>query len=328
MIAVIGGSGFVGTRLCRLLAERGLKFCIVDKSPSIDFPNEWIKADVRDLDSLRIAVPVGATLINLAAEHRDDVRPLSLYHDVNVIGAKNLCQIANEKQIDKIIFTSSVAIYGFAPPDTGESGAINPFNEYGRTKAAAEKVFADWQSGCSAKRTLVVVRPTVIFGEQNRGNVYNLLRQIASGKFVMIGRGVNVKSMAYVGNVVAFISYVLNFGSGSHVFNYVDKPDLDMNTIVTLARERLGRGRGVGLRIPYVAGYMLGHFCDFVSLITRKALPVSSIRVKKFCSTTQFSTGVSDSGFVPPETLVESLRRTINYEFFERDESDAVFHTE
>jgi hypothetical protein len=37
---------------------------------------------------------------------------------------------------------------------------------------------------------------------------------------------------------------------------------------------------------------------------------------------------VSDSGFVPPETLVESLRRTINYEFFERDESDAVFHTE
>ena len=36
-----------------------------------------------------------------------------------------------------------------------------------------------------------ILRPTVIFGERNRGNVYNLLKQIAGGKFAMVGKGEN-----------------------------------------------------------------------------------------------------------------------------------------
>lgn len=40
-----------------------------------------------------------------------------------------------------------------------------------------------------------IIRPTEIFGERNRGNVYNLLKQIAGGKFLMVGKGDNVKSM-------------------------------------------------------------------------------------------------------------------------------------
>ena len=52
-------------------------------------------------------------IINLAAEHRDDVKPSSLYHEVNVEGAKNVCDIASKK-IHSIIFTSSVAVYGLS----------------------------------------------------------------------------------------------------------------------------------------------------------------------------------------------------------------------
>ena len=59
-----------------------------------------------------------------------------------------------------------------------------------------------WQS--KSGNSLIIVRPTVIFGEGNRGNVFNLFNQIASGKFVMVGKGENKKSMAYIGNVVAF----------------------------------------------------------------------------------------------------------------------------
>ena len=83
----------------------------------------------------------------------------------------------------RIVFTSSVAVYGFAPPDTSEAGDISYFNEYGRTKHIAEKVYADWQAEDPLNRCLVIVRPTVIFGPGNRGNVYNLLRQIANGWF-------------------------------------------------------------------------------------------------------------------------------------------------
>ena len=59
------------------------------------------------------------------------------------------------------------------------------------------------------RRSLVIIRPTVIFGEGNRGNVYNLFRQIADRRFLMFGDGENKKSMAYVGNVAEFICHLL-----------------------------------------------------------------------------------------------------------------------
>ena len=69
--------------------------------------------------------------------HRDDITDPEEYHKTNVKGAENIIQICNEKQIKKIIFTSSVAVYGFAEPGTSEDGAIAPFNEYG-------PVFVKW----------------------------------------------------------------------------------------------------------------------------------------------------------------------------------------
>lgn len=77
------------------------------------------------------------------------------------------------------------------------------------------------------------MRPTVIFGEGNRGNVYNLLNQIANGKFMMIGSGDNQKSMSYIGNIIAFIKFMIEEKqTGYNVFNYVDKPDFTTNDLV------------------------------------------------------------------------------------------------
>jgi GlcNAc-P-P-Und epimerase len=254
VIDLIGGAGFIGTRLAGRLQRRAEPFLLIDKAPSFRFPERHRFADVRDGDSLR-ATMSGGTVVNLAAEHRDDVRPLSLYEDVNVQGARNVCEVATEKGVRCIVFTSTVAVYGFAPPNTDESGAINPFNEYGRTKWGAEQVYREWYEADPANRTLVILRPTVVFGEQNRGNVYNLLRQIASGRFVMVGSGRNVKSMAYVENIAAFLEYSLSFAPGLYVYNYVDKPDFDMNALVATVRERLGAAKGVGFRLPYTWGW-------------------------------------------------------------------------
>jgi nucleoside-diphosphate-sugar epimerase len=189
-VNVIGGSGFIGTRLmARLKINDLLDGKIIDKVRSKKFPDLVTLSDVRSVEQLRESITVGSALVNLAAEHRDDVRPLTLYDDVNVSGAKNICTVAREKSVKTIIFTSTVAVYGFAPIGTDENGKIAPFNDYGRTKYEAELVFKAWQSEAPEVRTLVIIRPTVVFGEQNRGNVYNLLRQIASGKFVMVGGG-------------------------------------------------------------------------------------------------------------------------------------------
>ncbi len=324
---IVGGSGFIGTRLGRRLKIANAEFAVIDKIISKTFPDKTVLADVRDIEGLRKAVD-GEVIINLAAEHRDDVRPKSLYGEVNVQGARNLCEVARQKKINNIIFTSTVAVYGFAHPDTDESGEINYFNEYGRTKWQAEEVYKRWQSEDPENRTLVIVRPTVAFGEQNRGNVYNLLRQISSGRFVMIGSGKNRKSMAYVENIAAFLEFSLKFAPGLHIYNYIDKPDLDMNTMVASVRQKLGRGSGVGPRLPYLLGLTGGYLCDAIALLTGKSLPVSSIRVKKFTATTQFATSISKTGFVPPVTLSEGLERTLRHEFLEDHSCETEFFTE
>jgi len=84
----------------------------------------------------------------------------------------------------------------------------------------AESVYKEWQQEDTKNRTLAIVRPTVIFGEGHRGNVYNLLNQIFTGRFVMFGDGRNRKSMAYVENVVAFLEHSLSFKPGVHIYNY------------------------------------------------------------------------------------------------------------
>ena len=99
---------------------------------------------------------------------------------------------------------SSVAVYGVAPIGTDKSGAIAPFNEYGRTKYRAEEMCRHWYNEEPDKRTLFIVGPTVLFDEEKRWSVYNLLRQIASGRFIIIGNGNNVNYIAYIENVVGF----------------------------------------------------------------------------------------------------------------------------
>jgi GlcNAc-P-P-Und epimerase len=324
---IIGGSGFIGTRLATRLFNLGRSFLIIDKRPSRSFMDSCLHADVREVEALR-ATMSGGTVVNLAAEHRDDVRPLSLYEDVNVQGARNVCEVATEKGVRCIVFTSTVAVYGFAPPNTDESGAINPFNEYGRTKWGAEQVYREWYEADPANRTLVILRPTVVFGEQNRGNVYNLLRQIASGRFVMVGSGRNVKSMAYVENIAAFLEHSLSFAPGLYVYNYVDKPDFDMNALVATVRERLGAAKGVGFRLPYTLGLGAGYALDLAAWVTKRSFPISSIRVRKFCATTQFATSINETGFVAPVSLQEGLQRTLRHEFLEDHSDEQVYETE
>lgn len=325
-INVIGGSGFIGTRLCRRLAAAGEHpFTIIDKRVSQAFPDRSVICDIRDLAGLRGVIVPGAPVIHLAAEHRDDVRPVSLYHDVNVEGTANVCRAASAAGVDTILFTSSVAVYGLARAGTAEDGHIAPFNEYGRTKWEAEGVLRRWAAENPATRRLVIVRPTVVFGENNRGNVYNLLRQIASGRFVMIGGGRNHKSMAYVENVAAFLAHCLDGPPGVEVWNYVDSPDPSMNELVSTVRRLMGRSPGVGARMPYALGLTIGATFDLLAWVTGKSFAISLVRVKKFCAETSFTSNAARTGFAPPVTLVDALERTVRHEFLEAHSGEELF---
>ena len=313
-ILILGGSGFVGTRLIEILAADH-QITIGDLVPSQAWPDLWRHCDICDENELREIMRGQDCIVNLAASHRDDVMPRSLYTRNNVEGAEHVCRIASELGIHHIVFTSSVAIYGFPESAYAEDAPPNPFNEYGRTKLLAEKVYEKWEQADSRNR-LHVIRPTVIFGERNRGNVYNLFRQLATGRFLMIGNGRNRKSMAYVGNVVAFLKWnILHNTEKYSVYNYVDKPDFAMRDLVN-GFEKCMNKKIPSIALPYWIG-MLGGYCfDVLAFVTRRSYPISSIRIKKFCSETVFNADkMLNSGFVPPFSMEKALQRTIDFEF-------------
>ena len=328
---VIGGSGFVGTNLIRLLVQSDYKISNLDKSDSLTFPELTQIADVRSLSALSNKINKKVqTIVLLAAEHKDNINPVSLYYDVNVEGTSNVLATMEKKGINSIIFTSSVAVYGLNKPNPNEEYPVDPFNDYGKSKWQAEQLLKQWFEKDPQNRSVTIIRPTVIFGEQNRGNVYNLLKQIASGKFIMIGNGNNNKSMAYVGNLAAFIKYCLdNNQKGYHIYNYVDKPDLTMKELVGLVRKRLNK-KSFSIHIPYFIGYVGGSCLDIISKITTQKFSISAVRVKKFCATTQFNAQkMLDLGFKPPYSLEEGLGRTVDYEFKSKISSTSqVFYSE
>lgn len=327
-IALIGASGFVGTRLSDI-TKTDFKLKNIDKQESKFHPEITTIADVRNLEELIQELKGQDSVVLLAAEHRDDVYPTSLYYDVNVQGTKNVLLAMDENSVKKIIFLSTVAVYGLNKKNPNEQHLVDPFNHYGKSKWQAEEALREWHNKDPQNRSLTIIRPTVIFGERNRGNVYNLLKQIGSGKFLMVGKGINYKSMAYVGNVAAFIKYLLDKNRiGYQLFNYTDKGDLNMNDLVAQVEISLNK-KVPATHFPYWLGMLGGFGFDILSKLTGKKLAISSVRVKKFCATTQFdSTLAHNSGFKATYTLLEALDRTLQFEFVKAKKDDITFISE
>ena len=314
---MIGASGFVGTRLIDLLKQDKENYSLknVDLLPSHFFNDITVIGDVREQTQMDEQLKGADVVVLLAAQHRDDVTPTSLYYDTNVGGLKVTLNAMEKNGIKRLVFFSSVAVYGLNKKNPNEEHPADPFNHYGKSKWQAEEVLQEWYK-THPDWNINIIRPTVIFGERNRGNVYNLLKQISSGKFLMVGKGDNVKSMAYVGNIVAFVKFMIdNCTTGYNVFNYIDKPDTNMNDLVALV-EKVLKKNIPSTHFPYWMG-MLGGYCfDILAKIIGKKFTVSSVRVKKFCAVTQFdSTKAMTSGFVPPYSLQEGLARTLEFEF-------------
>lgn len=316
-IIVTGGSGFVGSIVCRVFSSiGGYQVLNFDKS---NFDHNFcrkIQGDIRNPVELKDAFINHDVCIHLAAEHKDNIHPKSLYYDVNVEGSKNICKVSQENGIKKIIFLSSVAVYGFANGICDEDSAIHPYGDYGISKFMAEGEFVQWQKNDPESRTLIIIRPTVIFGERNRGNVYGLIRRIASGKFTMIGNGKNIKSIAYVENIVAFIKFSLeNSQPGIYIYNYSDKPDLAVKDLISKIYYHLGFKWKKKFHVPYFLAIILGKMIDILKDLNIIETQISLIRIKKFCSNSIYTSKHRDMNFKPPFDIDKALQKTIEFEF-------------
>ena len=323
---IIGGSGFVGSFLINKLND----FSVInfDKNPSPFFNKYTIIGNILDIENFENIFLNVDSVVLLAAEHRDDVTPASKYYDVNVNGTKNVLKKMDKFKVNNLIFTSSVAVFGLNKSNPDENHEVDPFNDYGKSKWQAELAIKDWYDKNPDKKSVTIIRPTVIFGERNRGNVYNLFKQISSGKFIMIGDGQNKKSMAYVGNIVEFIKHKLEKQEkGIHIYNYADGPDYTMNDLISVVKNKMNTSIP-NIKIPYWLGLIVGYLFDFLAFVFKRKFSISSIRVKKFCATTQFNSKKVKLSFKAPTSLKKGIEITLEKEFINKNNDNVVFYSE
>ncbi len=144
---------------------------------------------------------------------------------------------------------------------------------------------------------------------------------------MMVGNGNNKKSMAYVENVARFITHCIQAQYKKyHLFNYIDKPDLSTKELVTQSELAIGK-KILPVQIPYWAGFFTAKVLDVVLGLIKKKNPISAVRIKKFCATTQFdSSTIQATGFRAPFTLEKGLEITIKSILEEKDDPSAARH--
>lgn len=314
-VLVTGGSGFIGSLLVRRLLADGHAVRILDREINPEFAQITLQGDVADAQAVARALADIELVYHLAAEYRDDVRPIERYYHSNVEGTRVLCDGLAKFGICRLVFTSSVAVYGFDMRDLTEDAARDPKNHYGVSKSEGEDLIAAWQSA-DAGRVAAVMRPCVVFGPGNRGNVYTLLRQILDRRFVMIGNGRNRKSMAYVENVVDALVYLAQL-QASVLVNYADKPDFSMQELLAAVRGIAG----VSIprwRLPRWLGTLAGIVADGVARMSGRKFQITGERITKFCATSVVNVDrLRGLGFMPTHALREGLETTMRADFID-----------
>jgi len=331
-VLVTGGSGFIGSYFVERLADEGRELVILDLvTPPDWYPNHtYIHGDVRDPAAVKRALVGCDRVVHLAAAHHDFGIEHDTYYSVNEHGTKVLCDAMDEIGVRDVTFYSTVATYGDAPEPHHEEAETKPNSPYGGSKLKGEAVLREWTEQGDARRALVI-RPTVTFGMRNFANMYSLIRQIASGKYLEFGPGVNIKSLSYVENIVDATIFLLEKPVGElqpfEIFNYIDKPDLTSKQISHAVFKSLGK-KPPSVVLPLWIGLVLALPFDIVIALTGKNLPISSARLKKLFQTqTKFEADkLAAAGYTPHVPLTEGIDRMVKWYLAEGSKQTAEWH--
>lgn len=214
-VVLFGGTGFIGTHLAQyvLKTDSAELIYLVDLNPPRDFQYTqelqaglrsgrvvYVAHDVRRPIPREILPEKVCTIFNLAAVHREPGHRPQEYFETNLLGAENVCAWASAVQCQSIVFTSSISPYGPSEEKKTEASLPTPETPYGSSKLAAEKIHMGWQAA-EKGRKLLIIRPGVVFGPGEGGNVTRLVRSLAKGYFVYLGNRKTVKAGGYVKEV-------------------------------------------------------------------------------------------------------------------------------
>lgn len=276
---IFGSSGFIGHHYRQFLKQGdciGLDIAPIKGDILLDIrTNIWVD---QEFDS-------NTSIINLAAIHRTPGHPDYDYFETNIRGAENVCAFAEEKGINNIIFTSSIAPYGAGEDLKTETTLPTPNTPYGISKLVAEQIHKEWASRDS-KRKLLIIRPGVVFGQGENGNFSRLYQAVNKGRFFYPGRKDTIKACIYVKDLVQQSFQIFNsYQAGIRTYNFTYEP---APTIEEIVETMCGV---IGVKPPklVINGNLLKSTAAILSPLGFKKMGVHPDRVQKLMLSTNIS---------------------------------------
>lgn len=300
---IFGGCGFIGSHMRRLLQEKYPSAKVYIADLLADGSEYSQKVDVRNPIEMQGDFGKNTLVFNFAAIHRTPGHPDNAYFETNICGAENVCNFARKHGIENIVFTSSIAPYGAAEELKTEETLPTPNTPYGISKLVAEKIHREWVAE-NANHKLSIVRPGIVFGTGENGNMTRLYFALKSHKFAYAGRKDTIKACIYVKDLVRIMLEMAEKPSNGttdkvQLYNCCYYPSYTIEQIANTMLKAVGMKR----RIPYIPKKPMMAAATVCGMLGGLGLGICPARVKKL----MISTNVDGSKLAQDYPLKYSL---------------------
>ena len=296
-IQIIGASGFVGTNLLGYLRNSSQRIASVSLRGS-----DWRNFVERDAQ-------VYINLVGKAHDH-SGVASWDDYLYVNVTLLKEIFEQFVNSSATLFIHVSSIAAIEEFESRTPliESNPSNPISYYGKSKRSAE----EWllRQILPDNKKLVILRPPMIHGPGDKGNLKNLFKFISKGFPYPLSAFENKRSFISIENFCYYIQEILRRYNiiESGVYHVSDGDALSTNEVVEIIRISMGKDMKK-IVIPKCVITGIARLGDFIPI------PLNTLRLRKLTSDLLVSNVKinNELGIKKlPFDAREGLRRTIN----------------
>jgi nucleoside-diphosphate-sugar epimerase len=244
---VTGGSGYVGRNLIRQLRARGdttvRALVRSDNAAGIvrALGAEPVRGDLGDVSAMRAAMS-GCDVVYHAAARVDEWGPREDFERDNVDGTHNVITAARAAGVPCLVHVSTEAVLADGTPiqdaDETRPRPAHPLPRYPATKAASEALVV--AANDNALRT-VVVRPRLIWGNDDTSVAAQLEGAIRAGRFMWIGGGRYLTQSCHVDNLCEGLMLAAEKGRGGEVYFVTDGEPVELRGFITA----MLRARGV-----------------------------------------------------------------------------------